>query len=229
MTNLMLQSNAGGTWEYEISEKPEGSDREMKVKYPIKPGFNEIPASHIATLEKDHGYVTMVKQEIYKIIKSGKELADAKSGASSDEKALEVAKNAEEAKILYKGKISELKTAHVGELKKEKDIYQAEYQKLIDSRGEALQKVKALEDEKIVLLGKISELEAGAGQDVKLLEEEVSGLKADAEKQTKDHDSAVTALKTESQKQIKALEGKNGSLETKVKEQSEQIKTLKKK
>lgn len=225
MANLMLESKAGGTWEYEVLESVEGAKEKVKVKYPIKKGFNEVPEEHIDTLEKDPGYQARVKNGTYKILKGGKAI----SAKKKDEKVVDNAKDSEEAKELFKKKIADLKEDHAAELKKEKDIYKKEYQKLIDSRGEALQKVKALEEEKVALVGKVSQLEAGTKTDSEILKAEIAGLNEDLEKQSKEHDETINALKIESEKQIKALEGENASLAAKVKDQATQIKNLKKK
>lgn len=229
MEELMLNSKAGGTWEYEIEEKVEGVGATVKVKHAIKKGFNTVPGSHVETLEKDPGYVARVKKGTYVILKGGKALSAKKKAESADGKALDDAKDVENAKDLYKKKISDLKDNHAEELKKEKEIYKAEYQKLIESRGEALRKVKELEDEKLSLVGQISQLEAGSGKEVEFLKKEVSELKSDLEKQSKNSESELNTLKTESQKTIKALEGKNEALEKKVQEQAGQIKNMKKK
>ncbi len=170
MANLMLNSEANGTWWYEIEEG------KIKVKYPIKPGFQEIPESHIKTLESDPGYNTMVAKQKYKILKGGK----AKLAAKADEKEVEAAKKVSDAKQIAKDQIAESKKEHVAEMKKAKDEHNSKYQEIVNMRGEALQQVKALEKEKVVLEGEKAGFQKqldGKDKEIKKLQSELKAAK----------------------------------------------------
>lgn len=200
MADLMLESKANGTWEYEILEE------KVKVKYPIKKGFNEIPGSHVETLEKDHGYKTKVKKGVYKVLKGGKALAASKA----DEKSLEGAKDVKKAEELYKSKVADLKKEHADQLKKEKDEYKSKVQELTELRAEALNQVKELEKEKIVLAGELASATGESKKELEILEGELADSK-------KAHDKQVSDLNISSEKKVKSLEGEKKALEDQVK------------
>lgn len=211
MAELMLESKANGTWEYEILEN------KVKVKYKIAKGLNEIPESHIETLEADLGYKARVKNGTYKVLKGGKAITAAKK---SSEKPIDNAKDLDEIKEAGKSVISDLKKQHKSELKAKNDEFTTEYQKLTDAKGEALRRVKELEKEKLILDGQVAQLKAGSDKDLEALKSEISDLK-------KEHDSSMLDLMTENEKKVKALEGEKGSLEKQVESLKVKVKELK--
>lgn len=211
MAELMLESKANGTWEYEILEN------KVKVKYKIKKGLNEIPESHIETLEADLGYKARVKNGTYKVLKGGKAITAAKK---SSEKPVDDAKDLDEIKEAGKSVISDLKKQHKSELKAKNDEFTTEYQKLTDAKGEALRRVKELEKEKLVLDGQVAQLKAGSDKDLEVLKSEISDLK-------KEHDASMLDLMTENEKKVKTLEGEKGSLEKQVENLKVKVKELK--
>ncbi len=210
MANLMLNSKAGGTWWYEILED------KIKIKHPIKKGFNEIPESHMKVLETDHGFKARVANKTYEVLKGGK----AKLAAAVDESAADAAKDVDEAKSISKKKIAELKATHADELKKEKDLYKAEYQKLTGLKGEAIRRVKELESERVVLDGQIAQLKAGSNKDSEILKTEIEDLK-------KENDESLLGLMADHEKKMKSLEGEKGSLEKQVAKLKEDLKKAK--
>jgi hypothetical protein len=214
MADLMLQSKANGTWEYEILEG------KTKVKYKIKKGFNEIPESHVETLEDDPGYNGKIRRGVYKVLKGSK----AKAAEKSDEKSLDKAREVNEVKALYKDKISDLKKEHTDQLKKDKEDFNSKIQSLTELRKEALDKVKILEAAKLTFDGEMAQLKAGANKDAEILKTEFKDLETEKDKLEKDSAAELSKLKTDSQKAIKALEGEKASLEKKVKDQKAELK-----
>lgn len=224
MADLTLESKANGTWEYEIVEIVGKDKNEVKIKHKIKKGLNEIPESHIETLESDHGYKAKIKRGVYEVLKGGKAIKAKKA----DEKPIDDAKDLEGIKEAGKTAIADLKEKHVGELRTKNEEFTAANQKLTNSRGEALQKVKDLEEVNLKLTGELATAKGGTDADNELLKTEITDLKSEAEKKAKDHESALSTLKTANEKAVKTLEGAKSALEKKVKDQAEEIKKLKK-
>lgn len=218
MADLMLMSEANGTWEYEIQEK------EVKVKHKITKGLNEIPSSHIERLESDLGYQARVKKGVYKVLKGGKAITAKKAS----EKPIDDSKDLDEIKEAGKLVIYDLKKKHKDELKAKNDEYTTEYQKLTNARGEALRKVKDLEGENLKLTGEIANAKGGSDADKKILETEIDDLKSEADKVAKKNDADTLALMTENEKKVKTLEGEKGSLEKQVESLKSEVKKLKK-
>ena len=197
---FFLKSKAKGTWEYEIEEG------KVKVKYPIKFDFNEIPESHRKTLEDNPGYQSKIARKVYEVLKpKAAMMADKR-----DTKSIDAAKELKEAKALFNAKVSELKEEHKTLMKKEKEERKAQVQQLTDSRGEALRQVKELEGEKVTLLGKIAGSESEAKKELELSKDEFNELLKGLEKELLD-------LKVSSEKKIKSLEGEKKALENKTK------------
>lgn len=172
MAEKYLQSEALGTWTYEIEEG------KTKVKYHIRPGLNLIPDSHFKTLDEDPGYKARLKQKVYKILNQKKGAAL----ANSDNEEIEKAADEKAAKDSYKQKIEELKKEHSEEMKSVKADFKSQIQQLTDSRGEALQKVKDLEAEKKSLKIDLADFEAKKQKDIETLEKKIEDLEEEKKK-----------------------------------------------
>jgi len=214
MDNLSLMSNANGTWEYEIEEGKDKSKR--KVSYKITPGFNEIPGSHVETLEKDAGYRARKKQGTYEILK-GKEAVKA---SKVDETEIEAAKSEKEAKANFNTQIADIKKANDVELKRVKEQNRLEVEGLLASKAELAAKVKKLEDERLGFVGQLAELKGEYDQQIETLNKQLSDQKTDSE-------SVIASLKLEGERKVKTLDGKITALDKQVKAQAEEIKGLK--
>jgi len=203
--SYFLESKATGTWEYEIQEG------KIKVNYPINLGFNEIPESHRKTLEDDPGYQARIKKGLYKEMKQkgGRTIAE-NAIKGKDTKAIEAAKDAKEARNLYKGKVVEMKKELDAKLKFGKTEFHRKLQDMIELRTEALSEVKVLKDEKLTMAGEHSGIEAGLKKDLEISKGEFNELIKGLEKELSD-------LKLSSEKKIKSLEGENKALEAQVK------------
>jgi chromosome segregation ATPase len=196
---IFLNSKAKGTWEYEIEEN------KIKVKYPIVFGFNEIPESHMKTLEENPGFKFKIKKEIYKVLNKKQAMVADKTS----EKKVDAAKELKQVKEICKAEIVELKKEHEKAVKKNKVDHASQTEALIKGRGEALQKVKELEKEVTTLKGEL----ANIGDKHK---QELDNMKAASDKETEkfmDEKKVLEDAKTALGKEISGLKTEKKDLE----------------
>ena len=98
MSDVMLQSSAKGDWGYEIEGK------NGKEQFKIQFGFNTIPESHLKSIEKEPGFVALVKKGKFKVLNAG----DVKRKEKADEKIEEMKRKQEQGSMQMQGEVQEL-------------------------------------------------------------------------------------------------------------------------